>query len=451
MAMATLGTKRYLLALAAALLAACGGGDGGGDGGGAGGGAFFLPTGEPENTVDPHVEVDGQGNLHMVYRAYGGGLAYYAFCGPGCATPDDVKVMVFEAEASVSHMALALDAAGRPHVLLSTMQRVHYAVCTGDCLSPDGWDGTTVLEHAGKYEVSGETLALTPAGGPRFLFHTYRTYAGIGQGAPETWAMGCDTDCADAGSWGASKIADQLWQSNALRIDAAGVAHLATVVSQVDLGMGLDDYGAYLECADGDCGGSASWKGTGLLRAFSNRWIEGIDPAVSLALTAEGHPRVALLSKDAAGKRNLSWFSCDDGCTSGSRFSAGVLVQSDALDAGLDLALDGAGRPRLAYAGNADVMVASCDGGGCTDAARWTPRPVERSGDMRPDQVIPYPNCTAAAWVLDRPTLALGKDGAPRVGYVATDLSGGTQNPDPTRPPCVAGPDMVFARFARGR
>ncbi|MFT3917714.1 MAG: hypothetical protein QM704_27620 [Anaeromyxobacteraceae bacterium] len=448
-------SRNALVLLVAAALGACGGGgDASGNGGKPGVGAssaFFLPTGEPENTTDPHVEVDGQGNLHMIYRAYGGGLAYYGSCAAGCASPADVKVVVFQAEASVSHMALALTKAGKPRVLLSTMQRVHYLACDGDCTQPAAWDAATVLEHGGKYEVSGEALALTPDGAPRFLFHTYRTYAGIGQGAPETFAMGCDAGCLEPASWGAAKIADQLWQANALRIDAAGVAHLATVVSQVDLDMGLDDYGAYLECSDGDCGSPASWQGTGLLRAFSSRWIEGIDPAVSLALTADGHPRVALLSKDAAGKRNLSWFSCDDGCTSGSRFSGGVLVQSDALDAGLDLALDAAGRPRLAYTGNADVMVAACDDGGCTDGNRWTPRAVERSGDMKPDEIIPYPNCTVAAWVLDRPTLAMGADGAPRVAYVATDLSGGTQNPDPTKPPCVAGPDMVFARFAKAR
>jgi hypothetical protein len=64
-----------------------GGGDGGGGagGGGAGGGGgssnarFFLPTGEPDNTSAPTVEIDGRGNLHMVYPAYAGGDAYYAF------------------------------------------------------------------------------------------------------------------------------------------------------------------------------------------------------------------------------------------------------------------------------------------------------------------------------------------------------------------------------------
>jgi hypothetical protein len=93
-------------------------------------------------------------------------------------------------------------------------------------------------------------------------------------------------------------------------------------------------------------------------------------------------------------------------------------------------------------------MLASCQDG-CTASASWSPRTVELATDMEPDEVIPYPNCTAAAWLLERPTVAVGGDGKPRVAYVSLDVSGGTQNPDPTRPPCQAGPDMVFARFAR--
>jgi hypothetical protein len=31
---------------------------------------FFLPTGEPTNTSAPTVELDGQGNMHLIYPAY---------------------------------------------------------------------------------------------------------------------------------------------------------------------------------------------------------------------------------------------------------------------------------------------------------------------------------------------------------------------------------------------
>jgi hypothetical protein len=67
---------------------------------------------------------------------------------------------------------------------------------------------------------------------------------------------------------------------------------------------------------------------------------------------------------------------------------------------------------------------------------------------MAPDRIFPYPNCNVGAWFLHSPSLALTRDGRPRVGYQARDISGGWSNPDPTRPGCVAGTDMTFSRLA---
>lgn len=62
---------------------------------------------------------------------------------------------------------------------------------------------------------------------------------------------------------------------------------------------------------------------------------------------------------------------------------------------------------------------------------------------------ILWPNCVADAWLLHDPTLGLDKSGAARVGYQATDISGGFNNmPDPTMTPCIVGKDMTLARMA---
>src|SRR4051812_24430692 len=54
------------------------------DNGGANGGSvaaarFFLPTGVPDNTTAPSIEIDAQGGIHALYPAYAGGDAYYAY------------------------------------------------------------------------------------------------------------------------------------------------------------------------------------------------------------------------------------------------------------------------------------------------------------------------------------------------------------------------------------
>src|SRR3954466_3162593 len=102
------------------------GGSGGTPAGGAGGSApaggsggagtpstasarFFLPTDEPTNTSAPTVELDGQGNMHLVYPAYFGGGAYYATCGKDCAGPAAVKAVRLPTEGTVGNAMLALD------------------------------------------------------------------------------------------------------------------------------------------------------------------------------------------------------------------------------------------------------------------------------------------------------------------------------------------------------
>lgn len=70
------------------------------------------------------------------------------------------------------------------------------------------------------------------------------------------------------------------------------------------------------------------------------------------------------------------------------------------------------------------------------------------SSDIPPDDIFLYPNCTAGAWFLHSPSVALTPSGLPRVGYQARDVSGGWTTTDPTKPPCTAGTDMTLSRLA---
>jgi hypothetical protein len=441
----------YLL-LSLATLAAC---DDQGDASGSGTDAhtFWLPTGEPDNTADPTIEVDRSGAMHAVYPAYAGGGAYYAHCPEGCDGTDEVDVVRFETDGTVHNAMLALDADARPHVLLATGTDVYYATCEGDCADASSWTTTMVLSHAGEREVSGEAFALDGNGNPRFLMHTYVAYLGVGQKAPETYWVACDENCSDAASWSQSKISDQIWQSTKLVIDTGGTAHIATVAQVLPQAQGesTQDVGAYLRCTD-DCTNGDNWLGTSLAPAFSSSFdAVTIRPAISLALTQSGDPRVLLLSQDENMRRNITYTACDDDCTAVESWTGVILSDGDDIGEGLDLALDANDHPRFAYTFDYNIGLAHCEAERCETAeARWDLAKVEAGGEMAPDEIFLWENCDVGAWFLHGPSLALAADGTALVGYQARDISGGWDNPDPDHTAdCVAGTDMTWSRVAK--
>jgi hypothetical protein len=78
----------------------------------------------------------------------------------------------------------------------------------------------------------------------------------------------------------------------------------------------------------------------------------------------------------------------------------------------------------------------------------WDDALVENSGSIPADKIFLWENCTIGAWFLHDPSIALTRNGLPRVGYQARDISGGFTRPDPTKPGCTPGTDMTFARLA---
>jgi hypothetical protein len=411
--------------------------------------AFFLPTGEPDNTSAPTIELDAAGNIHAVYPAYAGGDAYYAFCAAGCADSDDVSVVRFATDGTVANAMLALDAEGRPQVLLSSYATVDYATCDGDCTDPAAWTTTQLIKHDGEREVTGEAFALDPAGRPRFLMHTYVAFLGIGQAAPETHYVACDDDCNDPASWTQHLVAEQIWQSSHLRFDANGTAHVATVATvQGQDGAASQDIAAYVAC-ESDCTDGMQWIGNPLTPAFSSMY-EAVDmrPAISLALTKAGEPRVAVIGQDDAGVRNVAYLACDTDCATAPWIGTS-LSQGDDIGPGIDLALDANDNPRFTYTFAYNIGLASCDADECQHAdSPWTLTGVELGEDLDTDEIFLWPNCNVGAWFFHSPSLALDANGDARVGYQARDISGGWSNPDPTMPDCEAGTDMTWSRIA---
>jgi hypothetical protein len=412
---------------------------------------FFLPTGEPTNTAAPTVVVDADDGIHAVYPAFVKGGAFYGYCPASCAGPGDVKVVELPTDGTVHNAMIALDGSGRPQLLLSTMMSVTYATCDGDCADAASWTSTVILEHGGEREVTGEAFALDPRGRPRFLMHTYKAYLGVGQKTPETFWVACDGGCDAPDAWTVSKISNQMWRSTSLVFDADGRAHVATVanVDRTEYSSGKE-MGAYAVC-DAACGQEDSWVGTALSPAFESELdAVSVKPAISLALTKAGTPRIVMLGMfEDTLKRNLTYFECDHDCTTDG-WRGSILSDHDKLGAGVDLALDGSDHPRFVHTLDYNIALAFCDEASCAaEDAKWDLTKVEYGGEMKPDEIFLYENCTVGAWFLHSPSIALTKAGRARVGYQARDISGGWNNPDPaTKADCRAGTDMTWSRLA---
>lgn len=412
---------------------------------------FFLFSGDDvRNTTNPTVAVDAFGGVHVVFPAYAVEDAFYAYCPEVCASQDDFSVVTLDTVGTVNNAMLAVDGHGRPRVLLSTYLRVYYASCDADCGEQGSWQVDVILEHGGDYEVSGEAFALDPFGRPRFLMHTYRTPFPTGDWTPSTHFVMCNAFCDEPERWESWKVDSRNWEETTLRFSEDGTAHVATAVLAEN---GSGHMLVYFAC-DYACEEEGSWVGLGFVEAYSDPYVSLMYPAIALELTDSGAPRVALIGEDYRydNAPMLVYLECDADCTE-EEWSGSVLIAGDAsedLGPGIDLALDAKGAPRIAYTAASSVLMAHCDVS-CAgaEASGWDLNAVEFAGDIPADQVIPYHNCTVAAWLLREPSLAIGAGGLPLAVYRAEDVSapGGPQ--DPRYPPCRAGADMTLTRFAR--
>ncbi|HEY6876430.1 MAG TPA: hypothetical protein VI299_00345 [Polyangiales bacterium] len=412
---------------------------------------FFLPTIEPNNTSAPTVEVDAQGNTHMIYPAYVRGGAYYATCAKGkCTSDDDVEVAKFETDGTVGNAMIALTADGKPRILLSTFAYVYYGECDTHCGQRDNWKLSMILKHDNDKDITGEAFTLDNQGHPRFLIHTYRALFGIGQKPAKVELAQCDSNCTESASWKYDTIAaPAIWYGSTLRYDAQGHIHVATNVIDYAQENPAPTKGAYLVCTT-DCSNPDSWNGVSFLEPYeSSTEAVSMNPAVGLALTKSAQPRFVQINKDPEGKKTVSYFTCDADCTKGSSWVYAWSFKGDNVDSGIDIALDAQDHPRIVHTVNYNIAISYCDDADCsTTTSKWDSKLVESGGEIPPDNIFLEWNCTIGAWFLHDPSIAIGSDGKPVIGYQARDISGGFSVPDPTKPRCVAGTDMTWSRLA---
>lgn len=405
-------------------------------------GRFFLPP-ESRNSASPRIAIDQHGGVHSAYPAAAGSGAFYSYCPNDCADPSQMSFVELPTDAIPGSALIAVTPDGRPRVVIPTYLHVYYAECDSECTDAANWTMSMLIDHQAAEDVTGDALALDSQGRPRFLMHTYVAYLGVGQKEPHTYYAQCDAGCADPSNWSISSIQDQMWTYSTLLFDANDVAHLSTVA--IDPNSSVKKV-AYLRC-ESDCALADSWSGIYLADAFENA-VASLVPSVSLALTQASGPRVVALVMPESGARALMYFECDQNCVD-NNWSYTFLSDKYELGSGVDIALDANDHPRLVYTLDYNIGLYHCGEVNCaTETTTWNLEKVEFASDLATDTAIFWPNCSYATWQLHDPRLVLTADGSARVGYEASDISGGFPTMDPSMTPCSAGKDMTMARMA---
>jgi hypothetical protein len=430
-------------------------GGGGTGGGGETGGATWLPyqgdAGSPVGTFGASIAVDATGGTHAAYTtriAFDGDRkpAYYAFCAANCADAGSWR------RASLSDRVidarLKLDPAGRPRMLLyvdaditSALKEYQYAECNANCADAGSWTMTAVAQV--RDSPAGHDAAI-----PQYFAldpqgrprFVYAGAYGLTETTP-TYYMACDADCTDANNWSQTEIAPAAWGLPTLAFTPDGLPRLA--VSGYRQSTGQNTL-AYFEC-DAGC---ASMRGV---------YIENLPNTADykLALDSQGRPRLAIytgvggpsISGDTLPAGQLLYFGCDAGCAEpvlGNWMENTLALPQYSGDGGIDLQLDPQGRPRLAYHVWPDgIGYAWCNTSCVDDAGQWQAQQIEGSSGY---VQAPIRWCSISTWVTgELPALALDPQGKPQIAYNAEHGQGGQDRDGQV---CFTGTDILWVRFA---
>jgi hypothetical protein len=350
----------------------------------------------------------------------------------------------------VNLVQLALDSQGRPRLLVSAggfsvspgvsySSAVLYATCDSGCATASGWKLTPVVTSSLGDRISSgayRPFALDPQGRPRFV------YTDVVTGHRGTFYSYCDSGCTQASNWHEVMLSDNyLTYEHYLAISPSGQTKI--VYRNAANSPDKLDYG---ECP-GDCAAGGAFNSVDLFDL-------GYEHGFSMRLDASGRPRLAVYAGCSlptgaqleADKLHYAWCDSADCVTAGWTFYGIGLDQDFGKEP--DLALDGQGRPQIAY--RIDSIATStyalgyalCDASCQANGATW--RSLIRETDDQLNALQPVPpksGCSISLWDFwdnVHPSLALDGAGNPRIGYDARHIQGGT---------CQAHTDIVLARF----
>jgi hypothetical protein len=420
-------------------------------------GAFFF---EPEaKTASSSTAIDAQGGLHVAYYYYrseneGGANVVYSYCAPPanrCTT--EAGWQRVELFGPVESVQLQLTPEGKPRLLAeetglrnSIYLRTFYtyAECDENCLNAASWRSTEVDAVLAGYipaprETPRRNFALDRLGRPHFIASDFGSSVN-NETRYGSFLYGCETACSDVANWTVAPFTPQNPDSGradyldnaVLKFTAANQPRALGEYRPTNPDDGYVTQIAYFAC-DGACDDAMNWSMTPL----SPRG-DGPKPAWDLELTAEGQPRAVVFHESTGDERSyrLFFFQCAADCASESSWTTVNLALPEHVGLGADLALDSAGRPRVAHLSNSAILVYSWCQNSCGTSDSWLHGIAERPEALDAARVVVIPSgCVTGLWDNYGVSMALDPQGNPRISYDATYQAQCAHNPKPGQPP----------------
>lgn len=408
-------------------------------------GAFWLPYISGNSILPTYgttVAVDSVGGVHVGYALYSGldngqKPAYYAYCATNCAATTNWSLT--RLSNNVQDVRLALDPlTGHPRMMFFTSDintdahEYQYAACETGCANSANW---TITPLTTVYEINGRRsyhnnryFALDPQGDPAFI------YTDSANGHSGTFYAHCLAACANAGNWFELKLFEQSVGKPALTFAPNGQPRFAASYyvpddPQYNVPLWKLLYGGCFDNCDNLP--QSSWDSVFIYPTIG-------DGSFSLRVDTNGRPRITLyptqadLSQMQPGYLYYVW--CDSlTCLNANDWSHVSIGTPLFYGDGVDLVLDPANRPRLAYQMGDDGLGYAWCNGNCGATSSWQSRTVESTAAIMaqyPPGLPQHQGCPILTWLNGvRPSLALNPTGHPRLGY-DTELWWGGSNPN---------------------
>jgi hypothetical protein len=353
--------------------------------------------------------------------------ALYSYCpGPAAACSDPTQwsapLLIDE---RVNEVQVAVTSDGKPRLLVrrsgARFNEYDYFACDSACTEPENWSGVIVAEDAGGdlngFALGNHYFALDANDRPRFVYGN-----GWGNGRPNgIYYAWCDAaDCAQPDSWQLTRAyvgPDNVTTSGEAASLAFDGDKPRMVINRYT--SGLPTGVLYLSC-DGQCDATDGWQATELPPPGARAWTSW-----DLALDSAGRPRLALYEPGGidiavGGALYYGWCDADD-CAQSDAWQFRQVAAGEGRNA--DLIIDGQGRTHMVYdAGQRGVVGHRWCDTGCTDAGSWQRRILETNEQLMAEFAPASPlSCSQqeVAWLDALPSASVAPSGELVVAYDA--------------------------------
>ena len=285
--------------------------------------------------------------------------------------------------------------------------------------------GDNMISEVLNMRVPDRTFVLDGKGRPRFIYTDANYF--IEPDHYGAFVMSCDRDCLQKGNWTETDLAlhiregyrTEQFTKPVLAISESGaIGVLSNVYAFDETGKEMKNGLYYYGCAEA-CTDRASWTRAFVLDTGGGSYP---NPTWDLEFTRDGQPRIAQFAGDGMERKDLDheliYLWCNTDCDKDSSWNGNTGQPGKGIGEAADLALDAEGHPRIAMlTTDGQIAVAACNDNCQTDKPSWKSDLVEAMSvpEKERPQAMPF-HCDGEVWNGVMPSMALGDNGV-TIGY----------------------------------